>query len=271
MTGPSEESVEFESGGLTLRGVVHRPAHDPPAVGIVFVHPFAEEKKSAHRTFVEMARAAADAGCAVLRFDFRGCGDSDGLFEEADLQAWRADLRRAFALAKETLGRPRMGLLGLRLGAALAAELAEEELELAFLLLWEPVADGERYLSLTMRRSMMRRKLTEHEGGEALAEEGQEEAGEVDFDGYLVPAEMQEQIAEIDLLAESKAYPGPTLVLNLSGRSKVAPAFEKLASVYVSGEVQAVRQEPIWSTVGLVVATPTIGASLEWLRKTLRL
>ena len=263
--------MELESSGHMLRGVVHRPAQEPPAAGILFVHPFAEEKKCAHRVFVEMARAAAEAGCAVLRFDLRGCGDSDGLFEEADLNAWRTDLRRAFALAKETLGAPRMGLLGLRLGAALAAELAEEELELAFLLLWEPVPEGERYLSLSMRRSMMRKKLTEHEGGEALDEDDAEEMAEVDFDGYLVPAEMQEQIAAIDLLADSKAYPGPTLVLNLSGRSKVASALEKLASLYVSGEAQAVRQEPIWSTVGLVDAAPTISASLEWLRKALRL
>ena len=272
-TRHGESSVQFQSGGCTLRGVVHRPAQEPPAAGILFVHPFAEEKKCSHRVFVEMARAAADAGCAVLRFDFRGCGDSEGLFEEASPDAWRADLRRAFALARESLGAPRMGLLGLRLGAALAAELAEEELELAFLLLWEPVVEGERYLSLTMRRSMMRRKLTEHEGGEVLGEEDErdEEAVEVDFDGYLVPAETQQQIAEIDLLADSKAYPGPTLLLNLSGRSKVAPAFEKLASLYVSGEAQTVRQEPIWSTVGLVDATPTINASLEWLRKTLGL
>jgi len=260
--------VEFESGGYVLRGVVHHPAQAPPAVGLVFVHPFAEEKKCSHRVFVEAARAATAAGCAVLRFDCRGCGDSEGVFEEADVEAWRKDVRAAFAYAKEHLGARRMGLVGLRLGAALAAELAEEELELACLVLWEPVTEGGRYLSLTMRRSMMRRKLTAHEGGEELAdeEEAEEANGEVDFDGYLVSPEMQQQIAEIDLLAEPKAYPGPTLVLNLSGRSKVAAAFEKLASLYVSGEAQTVRQEPIWSTVGLVDPTPTIEASLTWMR-----
>jgi hypothetical protein len=129
------------------------------------------------------------------------------------------------------------------------------------------VPEGERYLSLTMRRSMMRRKLTVHEGGEELEGEPSEE--EVDFDGYLVPAAMQAQMAEIDLLAEPKAYPGPTLVLNLSGRGKVAPPLEKLASLYVSGEAQVVRQEPIWSTVGLIDPTPTITASLEWLKRVL--
>ncbi len=270
----TEESVELASGEAVLRSVVHRPAQPVPAAALLFVHPFAEEKKCSHRVFVEAARAAAAAGCVALRFDFRGCGDSSGAFEEADLTAWRADLRTAFAYAKGRLGAKRIGLLGLRLGATLAAELAEEELDLAFLMLWEPVTDGERYLALTMRRSAMRKRLTVHEGGTELGEEPEDEDGaaaEVDFDGYRVPPEMQRQIAEIDLLDEPKAYPGPALVLNLSGRSRVAPVFEKLASLYVSGEAQAVRQEPIWSTVGLVDPTPTIRASLGWLTRMLGL
>jgi exosortase A-associated hydrolase 2 len=267
-----ESSVEFESGGYALRGVVHRAEDAPPAAGIVFVHPFAEEKKCSHRVFVEAARAAAREGWSVLRFDLRGCGDSAGEFEEADLSAWRTDLRRAFAFAPEALETKRIGLLGLRLGATLAAELAEEELELPFLVLWEPVTEGERYVSLTMRRSMMRKKLTAHEGGDQPPEQedGDDEAAEVDFDGYLVPPATQQQIAEIDLLADPKAYPGPTLVLNLSGRGKVAPAFEKLASLYVSGQAQVARQEPIWSTVGMVDPTPSINTTIEWLQSVLR-
>ncbi|MBM3499334.1 MAG: hypothetical protein FJX74_11765 [Armatimonadetes bacterium] len=267
----AESSVEIVSGERLLRAVVHLPSHEPPRAALVFVHPFAEEKKCSHRVFVEMARAAAVAGCAALRFDFSGCGDSSGTFPEADLGAWRRDLRAAFRYARERLGAKRLGLLGLRLGAALAAELAEEELELACLALWEPVVEGERYLTLTMRRSVMRRRLTAHEGGVELDEEGEEEdeAAEIDFDGYLVSREMQEQIAEVDLLDEPKAYPGPTLVLNLSGRAKVSPAMAKLASQYVSGEALPVRQEPIWSTVGLVDAGPTIGATMSWLTRAL--
>ncbi len=269
MASVPESSVAFDSDGRALRGIVHRPPQEPPNAGILFVHPFAEEKKCSHRTFVEAARRAAEeAGCASLRFDLRGCGDSDGSFEDADLAAWRRDLQAALAFSRQHLGGDRLGLVGLRLGATMAAEVAEQEISLSFLALWEPIVDGERYLSLTMRRSMMRRKLTAHEGGtEAEAATPDEADGPVDFDGYLVPPQTLEQIAEIDLLAHPKAYPGPALVLNLSSRAKVAPPMERLASLYVSGEAEAVRQEPIWSTVGLVDPTPTIDATLTWLAR----
>lgn len=264
-----ESSVQFGSDGHVLRGVLHRPTSEPKA-GLVFVHPFAEEKKCSHRVMVEMARAAASMDCAVLRFDLRGCGDSDGEFPEVTLADWRADVRRAFTYARDELGCEAYALLGLRLGATLAVELAEEEIELGCLALWEPVVDGKRYISHTMRRSMMRKKLTAHEGGgEATEAPDETETGEVDFDGYLVRPEVREALSEIDLLSKAKAYPGPALVLNLTPRQKAAAPMEELAATYVSGEVQVVRQEPIWSTVGLVDPTPTIAATTEWLSQAL--
>jgi len=266
-----ESSVQFDSDGHVLRGVLHRPASEPKA-GLVFVHPFAEEKKCSHRVMVEMARAAAAMGCAALRFDLRGCGDSDGEFPEVTLDDWRGDVRRAFAYARDELGCEAYALLGLRLGATLAVEVAEEELELACLALWEPVVDGTRYITHTMRRSMMRRKLTTHEGGgEATEAPDESDTGEVDFDGYLVMPEVREALSEIDLLSKAKAYPGPALILNLTPRQKAAAPMEELASTYVSGEVRIVRQEPIWSTVGLVDPAPTITATTEWLSQALRI
>ncbi len=271
MGSAAETSVEFASDGAMLRGVVHQPVGEPVAA-LVLVHAFAEEKRCAHRPFVEMARAASQAGIAVLRFDFRGCGDSEGRFEDATLDQWRADLRAALAFARANLGSQRMGLLGLRLGAALAAELAEEEIALACLVLWEPIVEGERYLSLTMRRSALRRRLTVQEGArEERVKAGDDKASVVDFDGYLVLPAMQKQIAALSLLAEPKAYPGPTLILNLSPRAKVAAPLGELASLYVQGEALVVRQEPIWSAVGLVDPTPIIAATMSWLRRALGL
>ena len=68
---------------------------------IVMCHPLGEEKLWSHRVFVSFARDLAAAGFAVLRFDFRGEGDSDRDFEETDLEtrirglpAWRSNRAR---------------------------------------------------------------------------------------------------------------------------------------------------------------------------------
>ena len=115
------------------------------------------------------------------------------------------------------------------MGAVLAAELAEEEIDLGCLALWEPVVSGERYLSLTMRRSMMRKMLTAHEGGgEGDGEEATEDGAGIDFDGYLVPPELQADIRAIDLLAASKAYPGPTLSLKRCTRRSITSTADPL-------------------------------------------
>ena len=111
--------MSFESGGEPLHGVLH-VASEPASRALVLCHPFAEEKKCAHRTMVEAARAIAEAGIAVLRFDHRGCGDSPGSFGACDVHDWRADIRGALECAARETGAT-AGLLGLRLGATLAA------------------------------------------------------------------------------------------------------------------------------------------------------
>ena len=51
--------------------------------GIVFCHPFGEEKLWTHRVFVTFARRLAAAGHAVLRFDHRANGEQMGPRHEA--------------------------------------------------------------------------------------------------------------------------------------------------------------------------------------------
>jgi len=58
-------------------------------------HPFAEEKLWSHRVFVSFARALAERGYPVLRFDYMGAGDSSGTTPETSLQTHLDDLRAA--------------------------------------------------------------------------------------------------------------------------------------------------------------------------------
>ena len=64
-------------------------------------HPLGEEKLWAHRVFVTFARDLATAGFAVLRFDFRGEGDSDRPFEQADFETRIEDACLAIDTVRE--------------------------------------------------------------------------------------------------------------------------------------------------------------------------
>jgi uncharacterized protein len=90
--------VTFACAGHTLVGVLHRPAA-PARVGVVVVVGGPQYRAGSHRQYVLLARALAGAGIAVLRFDQRGVGDSDGEFAgfehlSDDIAAATAALRR---------------------------------------------------------------------------------------------------------------------------------------------------------------------------------
>lgn len=61
----------------TLIGVLHFGRDDAP-VGVVVVVGGPQYRVGSHRQFVLLARALASAGIPVLRFDYRGMGDSSG-------------------------------------------------------------------------------------------------------------------------------------------------------------------------------------------------
>ncbi|NLO05939.1 MAG: hypothetical protein GX131_08965 [candidate division WS1 bacterium] len=269
MTAAQERLVSFESAGELLHGVIHEPLEETQQA-LVFCHPFAEEKKCAHRSMVEAARACAAAGWAVLRFDNRGCGDSPGCFEQYDLNDWRLDIESALeCAARETSSA--VGLLGLRLGATLAAEVAEDRPDVACLVLWEPIVDGERYIKQNLRRSIIKAMMTSHEGGgsgtTAAHTAGASGEGTVDFDGYSVGEAMREQLAEVNLLEPPPVYPRPVLVVALGAGEAMGEQLQRLADAYTMGTARAVRQEPIWQRIGVMDATPVISATVEWLRQ----
>lgn len=77
MSAVREDAIVFQCEGSSLVGILHVPER-PARVGVLVIVGGPQYRVGSHRQFVLMARALAQSGYAVLRFDYRGMGDSDG-------------------------------------------------------------------------------------------------------------------------------------------------------------------------------------------------
>jgi len=144
---PREESVTFTSGGLALSGIVHIP--DDIAAGeqrpaFLVLHGFGSNKSSP--SCVVPCELLTSMGYVAMRFDMRGCGESEGEFGRVICLDEVEDTRAAHAYlaARPEVDAARVGALGSSFGAAVAVYTAG---------VYEPIAavvssggwgDGER-------------------------------------------------------------------------------------------------------------------------------
>lgn len=73
-----ERALFFDCAGETLFGILHGSDATAPTRGLVVIVGGPQYRVGSHRQFVLLARAVAAAGFPVLRFDYRGMGDSTG-------------------------------------------------------------------------------------------------------------------------------------------------------------------------------------------------
>jgi len=74
----SSEACLIQCEGCQLVGILHRPVTATCSIGVVVIVGGPQYRVGSHRQFILLARALAGAGYPVLRFDYRGMGDSEG-------------------------------------------------------------------------------------------------------------------------------------------------------------------------------------------------
>jgi uncharacterized protein len=135
------EAMTLENEGEKIFSVLHRPLHSQPVPAVVICPGFAGNKCGKFRIFVTLGKQLAERGIAVLRFDYRGAGDSEGEFHDMTLEGKVSDALKCLNfLAKDPQIDPtRLGLLGRSLGGTIAVLVARRFRMIRSLVLWAPI------------------------------------------------------------------------------------------------------------------------------------
>lgn len=195
----------------------------PSGVGVVMCSAFAQEEVCTHHGWMALAQDMADAGHAVIRFDWLGTGNSgdgpgvtvDGMVEDV--------LAAARALAGQT-GAGRVVLMGLRLGAAIALMAAPRVEGVTGLALLAPVISGNAF----MRETRVGASVASLSGLDPVPPQGSDLP--LNTNGFRWSAAFQDEVAAIDL-AHVPAPGVPSLLLSARGdrrAGKLAEAWREV-------------------------------------------
>lgn len=144
----TRESVEFEVNGEKIFGIFHRPIlAKTPYPSVIISHGMAGHKTGRYRVYVDLAKELSKIGFGVLRFDFRGSGDSEGDFGSITLQDQVDDLLEAIKWVRKDphVDKNRVGLFGRSFGGTIAVIAAAEAADIKSIALWAPLFSAQQW------------------------------------------------------------------------------------------------------------------------------
>jgi hypothetical protein len=147
---PLEQAGYFEVSGAHLYTVLH--AVPDPVARVLLVGPFAWERHSSYVPWVRWARYLAARRIECLRYDYRGIGESTGMFDDMSFDDWSEDVELLGGwLNTRSTGVP-LVLHGLELGALLASKAFEASVGDALLMWAAPNSANEVLRPALLRR-----------------------------------------------------------------------------------------------------------------------
>lgn len=283
----TQESFFFEADGKRLLGVYFPVAADAPRrrnAALLFGG-FAGEHVICRPHLAAFARLLQAEGIPSLRFDYTGYGDSEGDFTEATVERMCDDAMSALKQLHRRSARDRFTLVGVRLGATVAARVAALRPDVSELVLWEPLPDLWKYIYAELRQTVAMQtllfrdvKVTRDQIVENVMAGQPSMVDGYDMncidDGFAVGREFIESVKKVDLVADPPQTRARTLLLHLRERpgkppkSLVALA-EALEKKGASCELDVVQQQTVMWKHGRYYMTQSprvYERTLTWLR-----
>ena len=258
----------FGDGEALLYGVHHPPKTDARSgqsgQGIVLCSAFGQEYMRAHRAYRQLALLLSRKGFHVLRFDYRGTGDSSGDPEGVSANDWVTDVGLAIDELKEVASIPSVTALGLRLGALLAASACAARTDVDRLVLWDPVRSGASY------EDELLAAIASEESSEYAASSGNGEGsgGELHYNGFSLSRELREGLRSLDVVDAASARVARILHA-VSHETEIFSQIRDAMRVHPGYRYQFTSAPHDWNYVdnfgGILLPQPVIQAIVQWL------
>ncbi|MGI6415815.1 MAG: serine aminopeptidase domain-containing protein [Thermoguttaceae bacterium] len=150
-TSPTHEQPGYlDQDGEQLYYVLSLPP-EPWRGSVLLIPPFGDDLLRLHHVCLKWARFLASQGFLVLRFDYRGTGESTGDFEEMCLSRWIEDTQACIAFVRNRAPHLPLVLHGFRLGGLLASRVFAAGYGDA-MLLWAALSGPEHIADAIRRR-----------------------------------------------------------------------------------------------------------------------
>lgn len=182
----------FGATGRELYGVYHPAfAVGHAGRGVVFCSPLAHEAIATQWAYRILGESLSRERIHCLRFDYRATGDSAGDSREALISENPRDIAAAIDELKAISGVDAVHLIGIRLGALFALDVARQRADVQGVIAWEPIIDGTTYRNELIEATMGLGAGYRNVGGLPIAEESLDRIGELSFERALNAASCE--------------------------------------------------------------------------------